>query len=82
MVLVKLVLIFGSKIWVLTPCLEKSLEGFHPEAVRRMVGMGPKRQWDWTWVYTPIGAELAIDGLEEIGVFISCRQNMVSQYIF
>ena len=29
-------------------------------------------------MYTPIGADL---GVEEIGVYIACRQNMVAQYI-
>ena len=43
--------------------------------------MGPKRQRDGTWVYTPIGAELAMLGLEEIGVYIARHQNTVTQYI-
>ena len=35
-VVVKSVLLFGSETWVLNPHLEKSLEGFHHWAVRRM----------------------------------------------
>ena len=37
---VQMVLLFGSETWVLTPHLEKSLEGFHQWAARRMTGMG------------------------------------------
>ena len=36
------VLLFGSEMWVLNPHMEKSLEGFHHRAARRMEGMGPK----------------------------------------
>ena len=67
MVVVQAVLLFWSDIWVLIPRLEKSFVGFHHWAVRRMASMGPKNQCDETWVYTPIGAELKIIGLEEIG---------------
>ena len=61
---VQAVLLFGSDTWVLTPQLEKALEGFHRRAVRRMAGMGPKHQQDGTWVYPPIGAALSMLGLE------------------
>ena len=40
------VILFGSKAWVTTPQLEKSLEGFHLWSVRQMVGMVPKQQRD------------------------------------
>ena len=46
-----------------------------------MAGMGPKRQQYSTWAYPPIGAAMAMVGLEEIGVYISCHHNMVTQYI-
>ena len=62
------VLLFGSKTWVLTPRLEKTLEGFHHRAERQMAGMGLKCQRYGTWVYTTIGAELKIVVLEKIGV--------------
>ena len=39
---VQAVTLSGSKMWVITPRLEKSLEGFHHRAARRMAGMGPK----------------------------------------
>ena len=63
MVVVQAVLLFGSKTWVLTPRLEKSLEGFHHWLEQRMAGMAPKRQRDRKWVYPPIGAALEMVGL-------------------
>ena len=79
MAVVQVVLLFGSETWVLTPRLEKSLEGFHHRAVWRMAGMGPKRQCDGTWVYKPIEAALAMVGMEEIGAYIERRQNTITQ---
>ena len=67
------VLLFRSEVWVMTPQMEKPLEGFHHREVRRMAGMGPKRQPDEIWVYPPIGAALAIVGLEDTGVYIARR---------
>ena len=81
MAVVQVVLLFGSKTWILIPRLEKSLEGFHHWVAWQMVGMGPKLQWDVMWVYPPIGGELAMVVLEEIGVYISRHQNTVAQYI-
>ena len=78
---VQVVLLFGSKTWVLTPRLEKALEGFHHWEARRMAGMGPKRQRVDMWVNPPIGAALAMVGLDDIRLYISCRHNTVAQYI-
>ena len=76
---VQTVLLFGYETWVLTPRLEKSPEGFHHPVARRMAVMGPKNQWDGIWVYPPIGAELSMVGLEEIGVCISSNKNTFTQ---
>ena len=81
MAVVQAVLLFGSETWVLTPRLDKSLEGFHHRVARQMAGMVTKRQRDGTWVYPPIGAAMAMVGLEENGVYIARRQNTVAQYI-
>ena len=81
MAVVQAVLLFGSKMLVLNSRLEKDLDGFHHEAAQRMVGMGPKRQQDGTWVHPPIGAALEMVGLEEINEYIALHQNTVAQYI-
>ena len=49
--------------------------------MKNIAVMGLKRQWDGTWVYTPIGAALAKAGLEDIGVYITCRHNTSAHYI-
>ena len=61
--MVQAVILFGSEMWVITPRLEKALEGFDHRAVRRMSGMVSKRQWYGTWVYPPIGVALAMVGM-------------------
>ena len=76
---VKSVLLFGSETWVLTSWLEKSIEGFHHRAVQQMAGMGPKSQWDGTWVYTPIALVLEMVGLDYIRVYITRHQKKVTQ---
>ena len=78
---VQAVLLFGSETWVMTPYMDKALKGFHHRVVRRMEGMGPKRQHDGIYVYPPIGVALATVGLDEIRVYIARRQNTVAQYI-
>ena len=64
-------LLFGSETWVMNPQMEKSLEGFRHRLVRRMADMGPKRQLDGTWVYSPIGEAMATVGLDDIGLYIT-----------
>ena len=61
---VQVVLVFDSETWLMIPRLEKVIEGFHHRVVRQMAVMYPKRQRYGTLVYTPIGAELEIVGLE------------------
>ena len=43
--------------------------------------MGPECQLDDTWVYPRIGSALTTVGLNDIKVYIACRQNTVAQYI-
>ena len=71
MAVMQTVILFGSKTWVPTPRLEKSFEGFHRRAVQRMKVMDPKLQQNGTWVYIPIGEDLATVGMEDIGVYIA-----------
>ena len=73
--------LFGSETWVMTPRLEKALERFCHCEVRQMAGMGPKRQRDGTWIYTPIRAAPAMVVLEEIGLYTARFQNTAAQYI-
>ena len=80
-VVVQAVILFWSKTWFLTPQLDKYLKGFHHLLARQMLVMVPKLQQDRTCVYSPIGSALAMVRLDEIGVYIDQRLNMVAQYI-
>ena len=80
-VVVQAVLLSGSETWVVTPRLDKALEGFHHQVVLRMAGMGPKHQQYGPWEYPPIWVALATVGVDEIGVYMDLRQNTVAQYI-
>ena len=44
------VLLYGSKLWVLTDAQLARLEGFHVERARRLTGMRPRKRRD-KWVY-------------------------------
>ena len=79
MAVIQAVILFGSKTWVMTPCLEKALKGFHHRAVLRMASMGSKCQQAGTWVYSPIWAALTMVGLEYIRLCIYRRYNTVAQ---
>ena len=60
---VQAVLLSGSETCAVTPRLEKALVGFHHQAVCQMVGMGPERQLNGTWVYPPIETALMTVGI-------------------
>ena len=81
MVVIQVVLLFGSKTRVVNPWLEKSLAVFHHRLFRWIAGMGLERQLNRIWVYPSIGAALATVGLEDIGVYNARRQITVAQYI-
>ena len=78
---VQAVILFGLETWVINPCLEKSLKGFHHYAVQWMAVMVLKCQRDGTWLYPPTGAALEMLGLYDIGVYIFFCKNTVAQYI-
>ena len=45
MVVVIVLLLFGSETWIMTPQMEKALNGFYHRVVQRMEVMVPKCQW-------------------------------------
>ena len=48
---VREVLLYGSKTWVMYPRIGGALGGFHHNVARRLVGRQPRRVMDGTWVY-------------------------------
>ena len=80
-VVVQVVILFGSEPWVTTPRLEKVFTGLQHRSVRRMAVMIPEIQLDEIWLYEPIGEALEMVVLYEIGVYISHLQNTMAKYI-
>ncbi len=62
--IVQIVLLYGSKSWVLSPGLLARLEGFHVHAAWRMAQVHkPQRGADRVWTYPP-----SANVLEEVGL--------------
>ena len=74
------VLILGAEKWVLTP-RERALYSFQNRVVRRITGRQPREQGYGSWDYPPLTEGMAEADFEEIGVYVTRRQNMVAQYI-
>ena len=78
---VQVVLMFGAETWVLTPRMERALSSFQNRFVRRLIGRQLRRRGDGSWDYPPLVAEMEEEGFEEIGTYVTRRQNTVAQYI-
>ena len=52
LVVVQLVMIYGSKTWVMTPHIGRVLGGFHHRVALRLMGRQPWRGRYGVWVYT------------------------------
>ena len=81
LVVVKLVLLYGSETWVLTPRMQRVMGGFHHRVAHRLMGRQPQKGWDVGWVYFHMGDEMTEAGLQEVDTYISFCQNTVVQYI-
>ena len=80
-VVVQAVLLFGAKTWVLTPQMERDLSNFQHRVAQRLTVRHPRRQGGGSWEYPPLEAEVSEAGIDDIGVYITRRQNTVAQYI-
>ena len=47
-----MVMMYGSKTWVMTPQIGRVLGGFHHRVALRLTGRQPRRGRDGVWVYT------------------------------
>ena len=66
---VQLVMLYRSETWVMTPCIERVLDGFHHRVTCRMTGRQPQRGRDGLWVYTPMEASVEDAGLQEVETY-------------
>ena len=79
--IVQEVLLFKAETWVLTPRMERALRIFQHKVARRITGRQPRRRGDRSSDYPPLAATMAESGFEEIGTYVTRRQNTVAQYI-
>ena len=79
--LVQTVLLFGSDVWALIPCIDRSLGSFQNRVARWITRSNIRRKLDGVWEYPMMASAIEETGFEDIGVYIQKRQNTVAQYI-
>ena len=67
--------------WVLNLRMERALSSFQHRVMKRLTVRHPRRQGDGGWEYPPLAAAISEAGFEEIGTYVTRRQNTVAQYI-
>jgi hypothetical protein len=78
---VQLILLFGNKMWNLSPLSLKLLEGFHIRAAWHMAGKRPMRLLDGTWTYPNLAQVLEDVGLKTAAHYIALRWQHIANYI-
>ena len=78
---VQLVILYVSKIWVVTWEMLKVLEGFHHRASRRITGMTAKRGAGVEWDYPLVVEAMEDVGIKLIGVYIRRRKATVAERV-
>ena len=78
---VEKVFLYGSDMLVMTPCIGRDLVVFHHRVSLRMTGRQTRRGIDRRWVYPPLTEAIDEAVLQEVGAYISRRQNTSSQFI-
>ena len=69
----QLVMLYGSKIWVVTGEILKVLMAFHHWVARRITGMTAKREASLDWEYPAVDEALDAAGIHPIEVHIKRR---------
>ena len=76
---VQAVLLLGSRMWVLTPCMGRDLGKFQYGVPRRITGIQPRRREEEGREYSPLVVAMEEARFEKIKVYILKRQNTVVQ---
>ena len=81
--LIQAVLLFGSEMWVPTPCTGQPMGGFQHRVDLRIMGKKTWRPQDGSWEPPPPPLEEAMreEGMEEVEEYVLRRHNTVAQYI-
>ena len=66
LVVVQLVMLYGSYMWVVTPHIGRVLVGFQHRVARKLMGRQPWRGRDGVWVYPPLEDAMAEAGLQDV----------------
>ena len=78
---VQVLLIFGTKTWVMTPHMGRDLGGFQHKVAQQITGRKTRRLLDRSWEYPPMKMAIQEEGFEEMKAYVLKRQNTVVQYI-
>ena len=78
---VQATLLFGAKLLVMSPCIGRPLVRFHRRVTRWLANIHPKRYMMVRSIYLPLKVATKAVIMEEVDMYILCRQNNVSQYI-
>ena len=78
---VQAVFLYGLETWVTTPCIGRVLGGFYHRVAHRLTGRQPLMGSDRRWAYLPQAEAVEEAGLQEVGTYVSRRQNTVKQFI-
>ena len=75
------VLLYVSKIWVVTGEMLKVLTAFHHRAAQRITGMTAKRRAGREWEYLAVDEEMNAAGIHPIGVYIKGRKTNIAERV-
>ena len=65
-VVVQLILLYGSETWVMTPYIGRIWGIFHHRVAHRLTRRQPRRGWSSGWVYPLLEEAMAELGLQEV----------------
>ena len=74
-------LLLDADTWVVSPRIGRTLGGFHHMVDLRLTGMRQRRYKAGRWVYPLLDAAIIAVGLEEVEMYVLCRNNTIAHYI-
>ena len=77
----QLVLLYGSKIWVVTRYMLKVLTGLHHQAARQIMGMTAKCAAGGEWEYPSVVEATEAAGLHPIRVYIKRQYTIIAKRV-
>ena len=78
---VKVVLLFGSEMWLMTPQIGRTLGGFQHRVARQLAGIQPQKNVEGVWEYQPFEQVMLVAGLKDVDMYVLHLQNTIAKYI-